>query len=328
MATYKGIQGYTVQKLSSDPTASEVEGQLWYNSTSGAFKLGTTSPASFASGGNMVNARYRGGAAGTQTATLAIGGYTPPGGVAKTEEYNGSSWAEGNDLNTGRYILYNGAGTQTAAAYASGYAPTVSPSYNTRNNEYYDGTCWSEKADQSTAHVDAVQFGVQTASFVVAGALPTTTSAIEEWDGSSWTEATALNRTTQELSGTGTVTAGIAAGGSTDSQPTAVAKTSLWNGSAWTESGDLPYDVRYNGIFGTSTACITVGGNSPPGQTNNVTSFDGSTWTEIANYPTVINQTGQGGTTAAGIVFGGGSGVTTTNEWNDPVYTIKTVTLS
>ena len=29
MATYKGIQGYTVQKLSSDPTASEAVGQLW-----------------------------------------------------------------------------------------------------------------------------------------------------------------------------------------------------------------------------------------------------------------------------------------------------------
>jgi hypothetical protein len=32
MATYKGIQGYTVQKLSSDPTAAEAVGQLWYNS--------------------------------------------------------------------------------------------------------------------------------------------------------------------------------------------------------------------------------------------------------------------------------------------------------
>ena len=39
MATYKGIQGYSVQKLSSDPTASEAEGQLWYNSTSGKFKI-------------------------------------------------------------------------------------------------------------------------------------------------------------------------------------------------------------------------------------------------------------------------------------------------
>jgi len=40
MATYKGIQGYSVQKLSSDPTASsDTAGQLWYNSTEGAFKI-------------------------------------------------------------------------------------------------------------------------------------------------------------------------------------------------------------------------------------------------------------------------------------------------
>ena len=40
MATYKGIQGYTVQSLASDPTASaNTEGQVWYNSTTGTFKI-------------------------------------------------------------------------------------------------------------------------------------------------------------------------------------------------------------------------------------------------------------------------------------------------
>ena len=39
MATYKGIQGYSVQKLSSDPPAALSVGQLWYNSTSGKFKI-------------------------------------------------------------------------------------------------------------------------------------------------------------------------------------------------------------------------------------------------------------------------------------------------
>ena len=40
MATYKGIQGYTVQNLASDPTASaNTEGQVWYNSTEGKFKI-------------------------------------------------------------------------------------------------------------------------------------------------------------------------------------------------------------------------------------------------------------------------------------------------
>jgi hypothetical protein len=33
MATYKGIQGFTIQNLSADPS-NPIEGQVWYNSTS------------------------------------------------------------------------------------------------------------------------------------------------------------------------------------------------------------------------------------------------------------------------------------------------------
>ncbi len=40
MATYKGIEGYTVQSLASDPSAStDTEGQVWYNTTTGVFKV-------------------------------------------------------------------------------------------------------------------------------------------------------------------------------------------------------------------------------------------------------------------------------------------------
>ena len=57
MATYKGIQGYSVQKLSSDPTASEAVGQLWYNSSTGKFKVGVQAAGAWASGGNLNTAR-------------------------------------------------------------------------------------------------------------------------------------------------------------------------------------------------------------------------------------------------------------------------------
>ena len=40
MAKYKEIHGYTIQKLASDPSASaDTEGQVWYNTTSGTFKV-------------------------------------------------------------------------------------------------------------------------------------------------------------------------------------------------------------------------------------------------------------------------------------------------
>ena len=41
------------------------------------------------------------GACGTQTAALSAGRYQPAAGL--TELYDGSSWSETADLNTGRY---------------------------------------------------------------------------------------------------------------------------------------------------------------------------------------------------------------------------------
>ena len=37
MAEYKTIKGFKVQSLASDPSAPE--GQVWYNTTSGTFKV-------------------------------------------------------------------------------------------------------------------------------------------------------------------------------------------------------------------------------------------------------------------------------------------------
>ena len=54
MATYKGIQGYSVQKLSSDPTASEAVGQLWYNSGTGKFKISVAGAGAWASGAELL----------------------------------------------------------------------------------------------------------------------------------------------------------------------------------------------------------------------------------------------------------------------------------
>jgi hypothetical protein len=76
MTLYKGIQGFSVQNLSADPTDPN-EGQLWYNSTSNVWKLtSATTAGAWASGGNLNTARAGLAGAGTQTAGLAFGGYT------------------------------------------------------------------------------------------------------------------------------------------------------------------------------------------------------------------------------------------------------------
>ena len=57
------------------------------------------------------------GGAGVTTSALGFGGNTPPY-TADTEEYNGSTWSEGGDVNTARQTT--GAGSSNSAALAVG----------------------------------------------------------------------------------------------------------------------------------------------------------------------------------------------------------------
>ena len=69
MSTYKELKGINVQSLDSDPTA--VEGEVWYNSSTGLLKM-YGSAGSWASGGNLNTARAHGASSvqGTQTASI------------------------------------------------------------------------------------------------------------------------------------------------------------------------------------------------------------------------------------------------------------------
>jgi hypothetical protein len=88
MATYKGIQGFTIQNLSADPS-NPIEGQVWYNSTSNVWKVEeATTAGAWATGNNMNTARYGLAGAGTQTAALAFGGETFPPTILQQQQKN------------------------------------------------------------------------------------------------------------------------------------------------------------------------------------------------------------------------------------------------
>ena len=89
MTTYKELFGKYVQNLASDPTSTDAEGQIWYNTTSGTFKTVYGGYGVWSSGGALNTARYYGnsGGAGTQTTAIAFGGSTPTVSAA-TEEWN------------------------------------------------------------------------------------------------------------------------------------------------------------------------------------------------------------------------------------------------
>ena len=69
MTTYKGINGFAVQSVATDPSPLD-EGQVWYNNASYAFKLAGIQAAAWASGGTLGTGRT--GLAGAGTQTLAV----------------------------------------------------------------------------------------------------------------------------------------------------------------------------------------------------------------------------------------------------------------
>src|SRR6056300_781106 len=88
--TYGSVTG-GVPAVASDPP-SPAEGDIWYNTTTGALKF-RAQAGTWATGGTKNNAVAEGAGAGNSTAALSFGGNDgvgPP--TAVTESYNGTTW--------------------------------------------------------------------------------------------------------------------------------------------------------------------------------------------------------------------------------------------
>jgi len=88
MTDFKAIKGFSVKSLAADPLPG-----------------GGVAGATWASGGNLNTTRQALAGAGIQTATLVFGGNAGGSNLAVTEIYDGTSYTEVNDLNTGRRNL-------------------------------------------------------------------------------------------------------------------------------------------------------------------------------------------------------------------------------
>jgi len=337
MATYKGIQGYPVQKLSSDRASAAFLGELYYNSGVGKFKVVQAAAGSWASAGTLGSGRYSGSMAkrGTNTAALFFTGQSYPaaGTEDKTEEYNGSSWSGKNDLNTGRKNGAAGAGTAGAALCAAGGTPSAS-----KLNEEFDGTCWSEENDMINVRYSTIGAGTQTAALCIGGSsppyTPTTIGLVESWNGTSWTAGTAINTARSNAAGGGTQTSAfIAAGVDVSPSPTTAAET--WNGSAWTTVDTL--NTARSALAGTGDGSTALAFGGYTGSNSNATEYyNGSSWSEIANMGTA-RRSGAGGGAAAteGVACGGdmypaspANPTALAEKWSGDAFTLKTVTVS
>ena len=320
----------------------QIEGQLFFNSTTNTFKETVLDAAlgTWASGGALPSVRHYGGQGGTNTAGIIFSGYQPsPAGaaVAETYEYNGTAWTDASaDVNTARESA-GSSGTQTSALFFAGSSKVAI-------TESWNGSTWTEVGDLNTGRDNLFGLGVLGTQALATGGRaspsPDAVAVTEQWNGSSWTEVGDLNQTRKWGGSCGTYTAGAIAGGGDSGEGLPVtAKTEIWDGSSWTETGDLNEGRDYAAGSGSSTSFLFWGGYYPPGSppAHRATTelFNGTSWTEVSDMAQAraYLYAGANGapSTAAHAVAGTGSPGTTqyaiTEEWTADL-TNKTITAS
>jgi hypothetical protein len=285
------------------------EGQLYFNSTTNTFKETITDipGTSWGSGGALNSPRENMGGAGVTTAQVSYGGVEPPGSTTgKTEEYNGSTWTEKNDLNTSRRAGGSAGSAYTAALYFGGQGPPPKA-----NNESWNGTSWTELTDLNTARTQGGlgNMGTTTDAMLACGE-PNLTN-VEIWDGSSWTEVAEVNTGRQIFaSAASTTPVSIIAGGYTSTNQTGV---ELFDGTSWTETTEINTARRNTNGSGDSTSSLVFGGRDPSSDTGKTEFWNGSSWTELNDLSTARNGLGGSGTSVNAIAVSGSSNAT--EEW-------------
>ena len=133
---------------------------LWYNSTSNVLKV-ARSLGVWATVNPLAAVFKLAGGCGTQGAAMGSG---PQNDTDGTQQYDGTSWSAGGNMNTGRYWLSN-FGTQTAGVSCGGYASGLSGV-----TEEYNGSAWSSGMEAlATSRYNGASAGTQAAGLYFGG---------------------------------------------------------------------------------------------------------------------------------------------------------------
>ena len=302
MTTFKEIRGTAIESVSTDPTNPEV-GQIWYNNTIGVLKGYQNIAGTWASGGNLSTARGGMYTAGTQTANLVSGGAPLFGGVGtdQTELYDGSSWTT-----SGAYPASNaaggGCGTQTAALGFAG-GPNGNVPVITTSAEF-NGSTWTAGNPVNTARrFLAGSFGIQTAAIGVGGFSPNS-SAVESYDGTTWTSLTSLPANRGDGGAAGIQTAAILFG---DRAASPIGSVLLYNGTSFSSATNMNTARRAQAGSGTQTSAVQFGGNNGTTAVANTEEWNGTSWFNSGNMATARQNIGgsPAGTQSVALAAGG-----------------------
>ena len=265
-----------------------------------------------AAGGN-------GGAVDTRNSALLFGGRDYPAVCSITEEWNGTSWSEVGDMNTGRN---KGAGFgSTEAAVAVG--GNLASANHSTNTEEFGGTNWSNgEAFPTPAGGFMTAAGTLPAGMVMNGGYsPGTTGGANQgqastenvnYDGTDWSAGDNLNLSLSRAAGGGTQNSAIIFGG-LDASSLGSSCTEVYDGSAWSVAAAMIHKRAEFGGDAASENDALTGGNTYPspgggggygGQKTET--WDGTAWSEKVDLPNIYNYNAHvEGKSSGGLLFGG-----------------------
>ena len=283
-----------VPAVTSDPpTASLSEGDIWLRTDSTVDNLKTylSTPAVFAAGPAYPTSVYVAYGAGLNTDALFIGG-NAPGSVNNAVGWNGTAFSNKPNYPVevyGQFMAVNSPGSsQTIAGGRDNPGPG---SVNTANT--WDGSSFSSAPSLSSARYIGGAGGTSSAMKACSGE-PSLGTAVEDWNGSSWSSGTAMPVSNVEngMNIVGPASAMIIAGGR-DGSPPYPGVGYIWNGSSWSTTASkypgLPSSPSGNGSnFGSGSSNLYSGNQEYPPGTSVVSVFgkwDGSSWSTDGTNP-------------------------------------------
>ena len=276
MSTYKALVGKKIKSVSSDPSDS-IDGQMWYNTTTGTLR-GLALLKAWSSGGSLITGRYLSGSLGTQTAGVQIAGSNPPK-LTNVEHYDGTGWREGAAYPAAGSSM-SGAGTQTAGIAYGGNTPSM-----TANAFDYNGTAWTAANSLPYVANNIASCGLEKTNVIGAvgrdgSSGNSGTNKSVTFDGTNFANGPNINTTRMfnNSSGAGTGTAALIVGGFIDPSPNAMTNCEEYNGSSWTATGTLNVATGFASAFGIQTNAVAQTNGSNYVETEG---YDGSTWTVL-----------------------------------------------
>jgi hypothetical protein len=195
---------------------------------------------------------------GTQTSSLAYGGFTSPTSyMTNTESWDGTNWTAVSALNNAAGEA-EGFGLSATSAVMAG----ANPSGRSPSTEQWNGSSWTAVASQNTFRIRYAASGAATDGIISFGETPGSPSAsAETWNGTSWTTVTSGNTARYLVGGSGGSSNSALSFGGT---PPVTGKTEFWNGTSWTELNDMSTArLLDTGSGHTAASSLAVGGATP-----------------------------------------------------------------